>query len=203
MQHLIASAGYLAIFLLMLGESACIPIPSELVMPFGGALAAGGHLELVAVILLGTLGNLAGSYIAYAVGRKGGRPAVRRFGRYVRLKEDDLDRAERWFGRYGAPTVFFGRLLPVVRTFISLPAGAADMPALRFGIYTILGSLPWSAGLAVAGYELGSNWRTVDHAVTGATDVVAGLIGATVLAVVYSVYRRRRNRLAADRGSLT
>lgn len=196
-QHLISSAGYLAIFVLMLAESACIPIPSELVMPLAGALAATGRLEIVAVILLGTLGNLAGSFLAWGVGKVGGRPAVRRLGRFAWLREDDLDRAERWFARHGEAAVFFGRLLPVVRTFISLPAGAAEMPAGRFGTYTALGSLPWSAALALAGYELGANWHVVDRWVTRASDVVAVLAVLGIISGLYGLARRRRARAAA------
>src|SRR5580698_11365820 len=128
-QHFIAQYGILAIFVLMLAESACIPMPSELIMLFGGALAAGAvagtRLDLAAVIAAGVAGNLAGSYLAYAVGRYGGQAALHRWGRRIRLREHDLDKATAWFAKYGPAAVGFGRLLPVVRTFISLPAGLA------------------------------------------------------------------------------
>ncbi|MGH9103379.1 MAG: DedA family protein [Acidimicrobiales bacterium] len=199
MQHLIASSGYLAVFLLMVAESACIPIPSEITMTFAGVLAATGHLELVAVILLGAFGNLVGGGIAFAVGRAGGRPAVRRLGRYVWLREADVDRAERWFERRGEVAVLVGRLLPVVRTFISLPAGAAEMAPGRFAAYTFLGSLPWCAGLAVAGYELGSRWGEVAHWVSRAGYVIAAV--AVVAIVAFTVGRARRRRGAGGRGS--
>ena len=146
MQQFISSYGYLAIFILMLAESACIPVPSELTMLFAGALSAGAvagaHLNLVLAIAAGVAGNVAGSYLAWGIGIYGGRAAWHRWGRYILLRDDDIDRAERWFGRHGTKAVFFGRLLPVVRTFISLPAGLARMPAGRFGIYTVLGCIP-------------------------------------------------------------
>ena len=133
MQHFIATYGYLAIFLLMVAESACIPVPSELVMTFGGALAAGAvpgtGLNLAGVIIAGVAGNVVGSYLAWAVGRYGGQPALRRWGRRLHIRDHDLDRASQWFDRYGPRAVLIGRLIPVVRTFISLPAGIAGMDA--------------------------------------------------------------------------
>jgi membrane protein DedA with SNARE-associated domain len=138
MQHLIATYGYLAVFLLMVAESACIPVPSELIMTFGGAIAAGTvpgtSLNLIAVIAAGVAGNVVGSYLAWGVGRYGGQAALRRWGRRLWLRDQELDRANRWFARYGARAVLIGRVLPVVRTFISLPAGLAGMRPLRFGI---------------------------------------------------------------------
>ena len=175
MQQFITNYGYLAIFVLMLAESACIPVPSELIMTFGGALAAGAvpgtHLNLIGVILAGTAGNVAGSYIAWAVGRYGGQPLLRRLsegrlGRHL-LREHDLDRGIAWFDRHGNKAVLIGRLLPVVRTFISLPAGIAEMPALRFGIYTTIGCIPWTTALAVAGYAVGKNWESIVNAFHG------------------------------------
>jgi membrane protein DedA with SNARE-associated domain len=134
-QHFIATYGVAAVFLLMLAESACIPVPSELIMLLGGALAAGAvagvHPSLVLIIIAGVAGNVAGSYVAWAVGRYGGQAAVRHWGRYVGLREHDIDRATVWFDRHGPAAVFFGRLIPVVRTFISLPAGFGNMPPVR------------------------------------------------------------------------
>ena len=128
MQHFITTYGVAAVFVLMLAESACIPVPSELIMLLGGALAAGAvagaHPSLVLIIIAGVAGNLAGSYVAWAVGRYGGHAAVRRWGRYVGVREHDIDRATAWFDRNGPAAVFFGRLVPVVRTFISLPAAS-------------------------------------------------------------------------------
>ncbi len=155
MQHFIATYGYLAIFVLMVAESACIPVPSELIMTFGGALAAGAvpgtGLNLAGVIIAGVAGNVVGSYIAWAIGRYGGQPALRRWGRRLHIRDHELDRANRWFDRYGPRAVLIGRLLPVVRTFISLPAGIAGMKPVRFGIYTTIGCIPWTAALAAAG----------------------------------------------------
>lgn len=196
MQSFIESAGYAAIFVLMVAESACIPVPSEVTMLLGGALASGKvsgvHLNLAAVIVIGTLGNLVGSYIAWGVGRTGGRALLERFGRYVLLKDEDLDRAERFFARRGELAVFAGRLVPVVRTFISLPAGVAEMPALRFGVYTLLGCLPWTAALAAAGYALGSNWNSIVHGFTVATIIIAVLAVAGI-AWCYGMRIRRRS----------
>jgi len=195
-EHLVQTFGYLAILVLMAAESACIPIPSEVVMPFAGVLASQGHLELVAAILVGVVGNVVGSLVAWGVGRAGGRPALRRFGRLVWLRESDLDRAERWFAAHGEPAVFFSRLLPVVRTFISLPAGAAEMPLGRFSLYTAAGSLPWSAGLAIAGFALGENWRVIDRYVADAGYVVAAI--AVVVIVSFLVRHARRIRRGAE-----
>jgi membrane protein DedA with SNARE-associated domain len=203
-QQFIASYGYLAIFVLMLAESACIPVPSELIMTFGGALAAGAvpgtQLNLIGVILAGTAGNVAGSYIAWAVGRYGGQPLLRRLseGRLGRrlLRERDLDRAVAWFDRHGNKAVLIGRLLPVVRTFISLPAGIAGMPPLRFGVYTTLGCLPWTTALAVAGYAVGANWESIVAALHGPSYIIAAVV---LLAIVIGVWRYLRRRPADAR----
>jgi membrane protein DedA with SNARE-associated domain len=165
----IATYGYLAIFLLMVLESACIPIPSEVTMVFGGALVSASflapdqQLNLIAVTLAGTFGNLVGSWLAYWAGLAGGRPLMDRFGRYLLIRPHEIDRAHDWFQRYGSPTVFFGRLLPVVRTFISLPAGVARMGFWRFSVYTLLGCLPWCFALAYIGYLLGEQWETIER----------------------------------------
>ena len=200
MQQFIASYGYLAIFVLMVAESACIPVPSEVTMVFGGALAAGAvagtHLNLALVIAAGVAGNVTGSYIAWGVGAYGGRAAWRRWGRYVLLRPSDIDRADRWFDRHGTKAVFFGRLLPVVRTFISLPAGIARMSPVRFGLYTLAGCTPWTAALAWAGYAVGANWQ---HVVSAFHGVTYALIAAIVLLVLigFGLLVRRRIR---DRG---
>jgi membrane protein DedA with SNARE-associated domain len=199
-QQFIATYGYLAIFVLMLAESACIPVPSELIMTFGGALAAGAvpgtSLNLIGVILAGTAGNVAGSYIAWAVGRYLGLPALHRFtsgrwGRRLRFRERDLDRAVAWFGRYGGKAVLIGRVLPVIRTFISLPAGIAEMPALRFGIYTTIGCVPWTAALAWAGYAVGKNWGSIVSAFHGPTYIIAAVVLLALVVVAWRYWRRR------------
>jgi len=195
-QQFIATYGYLAIFVLMLAESACIPVPSELIMTFGGALAAGAvpgtHLNLIGVILAGTAGNVAGSYIAWAVGRYGGQPALRRWRKRLRLREHDLDRAVAWFDRHGGKAVLFGRMLPVVRTFISLPAGIAGMPPVRFGVYTTLGCLPWTTALAVAGYAVGANWESIVTAFHGPSYIIAGIVLAAIVLAAWRYARRRQ-----------
>ena len=200
MQHFIVTFGYLAVFVLMLAESACVPIPSEITMPFAGALAAGavagGRLNIVAVILAGTLGNVAGSYAAWAVGRYAGQAALHRWGRYVWLREEDITKAHGWFNRHGSASVFFGRLLPVIRTFISLPAGFADMPPLRFGLYTFAGCLPWTAALALVGYAIGANWHKVADAFKGPTYIVAAIVVVACAVAVAVLIRRRRGASA-------
>lgn len=201
MQTFIVNYGYLAIFILMLAESACIPVPSEVTMLFGGAVAGGAitgaHLDLALVVAAGVLGNLVGSYVAWGVGRYGGQAAWRRWGRYILLREADIDRAERWFARHGTKAVFFGRLLPVIRTFISLPAGFARMSPVRFGIYTVAGCIPWTLGLAWAGYAVGSNWQSIENALSGPTYALAGLVAvAVVVALAILIHRRHRERSA-------
>lgn len=139
-------------------ESACVPLPSEVIMPFAGSLVAGGRFSLLGLATAGALGCNLGSGVAYLVGAHGGRPAVERFGRIVLLTGADLDWSERFFARYGGPAVFVARLLPVVRTFIALPAGMARMPAARFHLYTFAGSWLWCLGLAYVGSKLGEAW---------------------------------------------
>ena len=199
MQQFISNYGYLAVFILMLAESACIPVPSELTMLLAGALSAGAvagaHLNLGLAIAAGVAGNVAGSYLAWGIGIYGGRAAWHRWGRYILLRDDDIDRGERWFDRHGTKAVFFGRLLPVVRTFISLPAGLARMPAGRFGIYTVLGCIPWTAALACTGYLVGRNWGNVVGALHGPSYALAALCGLLVIfAIVMLLRRRRRER---------
>jgi len=197
-QHFIATYGYLAIFVLMVAESACIPVPSELIMTFGGALAAGAvpgiHLNLIGVIVAGVAGNVVGSYIAWAVGRYGGQPALRRWGGRL-VSEHDLERANRWFDRYGNRAVLIGRLLPVVRTFISLPAGIAGMEPVRFGIYTTIGCIPWTAALAYAGYAVGANWQSIVNGFHGPTYIIAAIV---VIALAIAAWRYARRRRPAE-----
>jgi membrane protein DedA with SNARE-associated domain len=202
LQHFITSSvgdwGYVAVFVLMALESACIPIPSEVTMPVGGFLASSGRLDLIVVGLMGVLGNLVGSWIAYAVGATGGRAFVLRWGRYVRLRPHDLDRAERWFADHGEGAVFWSRLLPVVRTFISLPAGVGRMPLGRFSVYTTLGCLPWSYGLTLGGYYLGRNWERLAKNIEFAGIVVAVLL---VVAAIVLIVRARRKAKTSVSGS--
>jgi membrane protein DedA with SNARE-associated domain len=154
----ISAGGYAGVALLMGIESACIPLPSEIIMPFAGYLVHTGMLNLIAVATAGAIGCNLGSVAAYWIGAYGGRPLVERFGRYVLLRPHDLDRTTQFFEKYGSITVFVGRLLPVVRTFIALPAGIAKMSQVRFHLYTFLGSWPWCFVLAWVGMKLGQGW---------------------------------------------
>jgi membrane protein DedA with SNARE-associated domain len=170
----VATYGYVGIFVLTLLGSACIPIPSEVVLLFGGALASAGFadaalhrpeagLGLVAVMVVALAGSMVGSWLAYWAGRAGGRPLIDRWGRYLFLRPHEVDRAHAWFERHGEPAVFFSRLIPLARAFISLPAGVAQMDLGTFSLYTFLGNLPWVVGLAFAGYALGENWRSLER----------------------------------------
>lgn len=163
---LIAHTGYVGVLVLMALESACVPIPSEAIMPFAGAqiTAPSGsfHPNLHILAFLGALGNLVGSIVAYWVGAKGGRPFLERNGRYILIRTRDLDYADHFFHRHGEATVFFSRCLPVVRTFISLPAGISHMPFGRFCGYTFAGALPWCYLLAWAGTKYGQHMTVVD-----------------------------------------
>ena len=154
----IQAGGYPGIAALMAIESACIPLPSEIIMPFAGYLVYLGHLNLWWTATAGAIGCNLGSVVAYWVGAKGGRPLVERYGRWVLMSHHDLDRMTEYFNKYGSITVLIGRLLPVVRTFIAFPAGIARMPQLRFHIYTFIGSWPWCLALAYAGMKLGQQW---------------------------------------------
>ncbi len=154
----ISATGYFGVLVLMAIESACIPLPSEIIMPFAGYLASTGRFGLVGLATAGALGCNLGSTLAYWVGAHGGRPAVERWGRYILLGRQDLEWSERFFTRYGSIAVFVSRLLPVVRTFIALPAGIARMPMLKFQLYTFLGSWIWCYALAYIGAMLGEQW---------------------------------------------
>src|SRR6201987_3937839 len=154
----ISAAGYFGVVILMASESACIPLPAEGIMPFAGYLVSVGQFSLIGAATAGALGCNVGSTVAYYLAAKGGRAAFELWGRYVLLGSAELDRAELFFARYGAITVFVGRLLPVVRTFIAFPAGLARMPMAQFQIYTFLGSWPWCFALAYIGMALGTRW---------------------------------------------
>lgn len=201
-QDLIATYGLLAVVVLMAAESACIPVPSEVTMLLAGALAAGAangpHSSLAAVIVAGTLGNVVGSYLAWVMGRYGGRAGLRRWGRYVGLRLHEIDKAQNWFDRCGASVVFWSRLLPGVRTFISLPAGVAKMPAVRFGLYTVAGCLPWSAVLATVGYFIGADWQTAERALQPPSLVIAVVVCTLIGIWVLRAIRRSRRDSASE-----
>lgn len=157
----INSLGYAGIALMMAIESACIPLPSEIIMPFSGYLVSQGRFTLFGTALAGAIGCVLGSIVAYVAGRYGGRAFIWKYGKYILISHHDVELADRWFNRYGQWVVFFSRLLPVIRTFISLPAGIAKMPFVPFIIYTFAGSLPWCYFLAYIGERMGSNWDTL------------------------------------------
>lgn len=200
MERWVADYGYWAIFLLMLAESACIPFPSEVTMLVGGWYAADGTLNFFWVGTAGVLGNLVGSWVAYALGRYTGRGLLDRYGRYIFIRPHDVDKAEIWWEKYGEAATFFSRLLPVIRTFISLPAGIARMPFWKFTIYTFLGVIPWTFALTYAGVLVEDNWeRVLDY-----FDIPTLIIGSLLLIVIgVFFYRRRKQRktLEAQLGS--
>ena len=192
----ISSTGYLGIALLMGIESACIPLPSEIIMPFSGYLVYSGRFQLVWVATAGAIGCNLGSAIAYWIGAHGGRPLVERFGRYVLLSRHDLDRTTNFFSKYGSITVFLARLLPVVRTFIALPAGIAKMPLLRFHIYTFLGSWPWCFALAYVGMRLGRSWETDPRFKAVFHRFHLGVEAVLLVAIVWFVWSHWKQRRA-------
>ncbi len=192
--------GWGGVVFLMAVESAGIPFPSELIMPLAGWLlveAKGGGWEMLLLAgFYGALGNLLGSWAAYWVSLKGGRPLLLKYGKYVLLTRDEIDRTEAWFARYGEWAVFFGRLLPVVRTFISIPAGIARMNFWKFSVYTFAGSFPWSLGLAYGGFLLGENWESMRAVMRPFDFPILGLI---ILAGVWFVVKRMKAIRAQQR----
>ena len=191
----ISSTGYLGVVAMMAIESACIPLPSEIIMPFSGYLVYTGRFSsLVMVATLGAIGCNVGSVLAYEVGYFGGRPLVERWGKYIWLNMHDLEVAERFFAKYGSTTVFLARLLPVIRTFIALPAGIGRMPRLRFHVYTFIGSWPWCFILAYVGFKLGEHWDT-DPRLKLWFHRFDGVIGAIIiLGIAWFVWNHWKNR---------
>lgn len=187
----ISTLGYGGIVLLMAIESACIPLPSEIIMPFSGYLVFRGDFVLWLVAVSGAVGCVLGSLVAYWVGAYGGRPLVEKYGRYILVSHHDLALADRWFGRHGDLTILIGRLLPVVRTFIAFPAGVARMPLVKFVVYTFVGSLIWCWALAWVGLRLGEHWDTLGVWFHRFDGVIAGLI---ILGAVWYVWRHLRQR---------
>ena len=177
----ISALGYFGVFLMMAIESAAIPLPSEIIMPFSGYLASAGRFSLHGAAFWGSAGCVAGSLAAYAVAAWGGRPILDRYGRYVLITPHDLDLADRLFGKYGSPIIFFSRLMPVVRTFISLPAGIARMPILRFSIYTFAGSYPFCYALAWIGAKLGERWGELEGTFRRFDILIGALIAAAAV----------------------
>jgi membrane protein DedA with SNARE-associated domain len=182
----IGFSGYIGILVLMLLESCGIPMPSEVIMPFSGFLVADGKLLFWFVVLAGTLGNLLGSWLAYWIGFRGGRPLIEKYGKYILISKHDLDLADTWFKKYGEWTVFFGRLLPVIRTYISFPAGISRMNFKTFSFYTFLGALPWTILFAWLGVKMGTNWELIREKLHN-FDLVIGLI--VLLVVLCYIWR--------------
>jgi membrane protein DedA with SNARE-associated domain len=196
--HLVRDGGLPMIFALMAISSACIPIPSEVVMLFAGFVVADPgqsashhHLSLVGVVIAGLLGTMVGSWLTYAVGRGGRLELLERHGAKVHMGPAQIDRADRWFQRYGEATVLFGRMIPLLRAFVSLPAGIAKMPVVRFTVFSLLGAIPWTLGLALAGHALGSDWTSVRKGFEYVDYAVVALI---VVGIVYAIVRVRRGR---------
>ena len=193
----IAGLGYGGIVLLMAIESACIPLPSEVTMPFAGYLVATGRFNLHIVAIAGAIGCLIGSYAAYYVGASGGRRFLERYGRYVLIAPHELEIADRFFARWGGATVFWSRLLPVVRTFIAFPAGVARMRLLPFTIYTLVGSYLWCLALAYAGLQLGAHWKELGPWFHRFDGVIAVVI---VAGAGFAIYDRFRGMNATSGG---
>jgi membrane protein DedA with SNARE-associated domain len=188
----ITHAGYAALIVLGFLEAACTPISSEVTFGFAGVLAYQGHLNLALVIIIGSVAELAGSLLSYGVGRWGGRPLVDRVGRYVLITRADVDRAERFLAGRGAWAVPVGRMLPLVRAFVSLVAGLVDMPALRFGILSAIGTVCYAAIVSGIGYGVGSAWQSVSHGIADASYVIVVIVVLAIVAFV--VYRLRELR---------
>jgi len=189
----ISAMGYFGVVLLMAIESANIPLPSEVIMPFSGFLVFTGRFSLIGISLAGGLGCLLGSLFSYAIGYFGGRPLLERYGKYFLLSHHDLDLSDRWFLRWGMPVVFVGRLLPVIRTFISFPTGIARVNIWKFSIYTFVGSVIWSYFLGWIGYKLGENWDTLGVYFHRFDTVIIVLI---LLALAWYIYRHIKHSRA-------
>jgi membrane protein DedA with SNARE-associated domain len=194
----ISAMGYGGVVLLMAIESACIPLPSEIIMPFSGYLVSTGQLNLWGVAIAGAVGCVLGSLVAYWVGMYGGRPFIEKYGRYILLSRHDLDIADRWFAEYGEVIVFVSRLLPAIRTFIAFPAGVARMNLTRFVFYTFAGSLPWCLALAYAGQKLGEQWDKDPRLKTWfhRFDFLIGIVG--VLFVAWWIWRHVKHSRPAS-----
>ena len=198
LESLYRAFGYVGVAAAMAIESAAIPLPSELILPFAGWSVSRGVVEPLTgapwgywgAVIAGVIGNTAGSLVAYAVGMYGGRPLLERWGRYVLISRHDLDLADRWFARYGDATVFFSRMLPVIRTFISVPAGVARMPLWRFTAFSLAGAVPWVMLLVWGGTLLGDHWLELKHALRGLDYLIAAGLVALVGLFVWRHVRR-------------
>ena len=191
----ISKTGLLGVIILMGIESACIPLPSEIIMPFAGYLVFTGHFTLLWAATAGAIGCNVGSVVAYEIGFYGGRPLIEKYGTYILMSRHDLDLADRFFQRFGSAAVFIGRLLPVIRTFIALPAGIARMPRLRFHIYTFVGSWPWCFGLAWVGMKLGERWHSDPRLSHWLHRLDAVILVLLIMGVTWFVWSHWKNRM--------
>ncbi len=187
----IDKTGYAGVFILSMLESAAIPIPSEIVVPFSGFLATVGRFSFWLVVFVATTANLAGSIFLYWIGSKGGRWFLEKYGKMVFIHKHDLERGDKWFAKYGTKAIFFGRMLPVVRTFISLPAGVAGMNLSEFSLFTFLGSLPWNFFLAAIGYKAGEHWMVL-HSYFRKLDILIVLLIGVLIAVYLWKHIRKK-----------
>src|ERR1700722_3372069 len=195
MESYLTSAGYAALILFGFLEAACIPISSEITFGFAGVLAYQGHLNLALVIIIGSLAELAGSYASYAVGRVGGKPLVAKLGRYVLVTQGDVDRAERFLAGRGAWAVPVGRMIPFIRAFTSIVAGLVRIPAARFGVLSLIGTVVYATVLSLIGYEVGHAWGSINHGLTVATYILVAIV--VIVIVGFVVYRLRQFRREA------
>ncbi len=191
---MIKSSGYAGIFVTMAIESACIPFPSEVIMPFAGFVVSEGRMALWAITLAGALGNLAGSVVAYFIGMLGGRPFLEKYGKYLLISHRKLEIADNWFNRYGPKAVFFSRMMPIIRTFISLPAGIARMHFLKFAAYTLVGALPWCLFLGWLGVMLGPRWSSIKPYF----HILDALIVIGIVALIVYLVVKRKKKTAAE-----
>jgi membrane protein DedA with SNARE-associated domain len=184
--YLIENLGYWGVFIGMTVESACIPLPSEVIMPLSGYVAYEGKMSLIGITIVGVIGNLIGSWIAYFVGLKGGLPFLEKYGKYFLISHRKLQMAHNWFERYGHEAVLISRCLPIIRTFISLPAGIAEMDFKKFTLYTLIGCIPWVFALGYIGYMLGPNWTIIEQYFRY-MDIVVVIVGVSLVA--YLLYK--------------
>ncbi len=192
--HWISALGYSGVIAMMAIESACIPLPSEIIMPFAGYLVFKGVFDIHLASLAGAFGCAVGSAIAYYVGMAGGRPFIEKYGKYILIRKQDIDKADRLFEKYGEKIVFFSRLLPVIRTFISFPAGVAKMHFWRFMLYSFVGSVPWCYFLAYLGLVLGQNWNSLRKYFHHADIVIGVVILAGIVFWLYHHLKPEKNK---------
>ncbi len=192
LEHVIRHYGIIAIFITMTLESSCIPLPSELIMTFAGFEAWQGNISFTAAVFAGVIGNIVGSLVAYYAGSIGGRPLLLRYGKYIFFSKKHFNSAEHWFARYGSITVLIARVLPAIRTFISLPAGIANMKLTKFLLFTTIGSIPWVYILTLLGYQLGGHWSSIDQHTSALPYVFATLL--IVILVVFFLRNRPTTR---------